>query len=175
MSFVKAAPQPCLFALFANWNDFTSGANPRDYAITYSLLPGYEQAFPRFKFAQYALYGQDVMSLSDKMKLTIGLRLELPTYVDVDEIKTHPLVAPLTFSEGRTVDTGVLPKNTVMASPRIGFNYDVKGDRSLQVRGGTGVFTGRVPTVWIVSQSAGALSQAANLFSPKRVRAWQIS
>jgi len=141
---------------FANWNDFITGQRPRDYAITYSLLPGYEQAFPRFKFAQYAVYAQDEIKFSDKLRVTAGLRLELPTYVDVDEIKTHPLVAPLTFSEGRTVDTGVLPKNTVMFSPRVGFNYDVKGDRSLQLRGGTGIFTGRVPTVWIVAQSGDA-------------------
>jgi outer membrane receptor for ferrienterochelin and colicin len=141
---------------FASWNDFVTGQRPRDYALTYSLLPGYEQAFPRFKFAQYALYAQDEITISEKLRLTAGVRLELPTYVDVDEIKTHPLVAPLTFSEGRTVDTGVLPKNSVMFSPRVGFNYDVKGDRSLQLRGGTGVFTGRVPTVWIVAQSGDA-------------------
>jgi hypothetical protein len=141
---------------FASWNDFITGQRPRDYAITYSLLPNYEQAFPRFKFAQYALYAQDEITISEKLRLTAGLRLELPTYVDVDEIKTHPLVAPLTFSEGRTVDTGVLPKNSIMFSPRVGFNYDVKGDRSLQLRGGTGIFTGRVPTVWIVAQSGDA-------------------
>jgi hypothetical protein len=141
---------------FATWNDFVNGANPRDYALTYSLLPGYEQAFPTFKFAQYAAYVQDEISISDRLRLTAGLRLELPTYLDVDEIRTHPLVAPLTFEEGRTVDTGVLPKNTVMFSPRVGFNYDVKGDRSIQLRGGTGIFTGRVPTVWIVAQSGDA-------------------
>lgn len=141
---------------FATWDDFINGQNPRDYAITYSLLPGYEQAFPRFKFAQYAAYFQDEMFINEKFKLTAGLRLELPTYVDVKEIRTHPLVAPLTFIDNRTVDTGVLPKNTVMFSPRLGFNYDVKGDRSLQVRGGTGIFTGRVPTVWIVAQSGDA-------------------
>jgi hypothetical protein len=141
---------------FASWNDFATGQKPRDYALTYSLLPGYEQAFPTFKFAQYAAYAQDEITINDRLRLTAGIRLELPTYLDVDEIKTHPLVAPLTFSEGRTVDTGVLPKNTIMVSPRVGFNYDVKGDRSLQLRGGTGVFTGRVPTVWIVAQSGDA-------------------
>jgi len=47
----------------------------------------------------------------------------------------------------------VLPKNTIMWSPRVGFNYDLYGDRSVQLRGGTGIFTGKVPFVWIVSQS----------------------
>ncbi|MBK5278960.1 MAG: TonB-dependent receptor [Bacteroidia bacterium] len=141
---------------FNSWTDFTSGANPRDFAYTYSLLPGYEQAFPSFKFAQYSAYAQDEMSINERFKLTAGIRLDMPTYIDVKEIQTHPLVAALTFEEGKTVDTGVLPKNRLMFSPRVGFNWDVKGDRSLQLRGGTGIFTGRVPTVWIVAQSGDA-------------------
>jgi hypothetical protein len=141
---------------FRNWNDFVTGVKPVDFAITYSLLPNYEQAFPRFKFAQYSIYGQDEMAINDKLKVTVGLRVDLPSYLNVKEIKTHPLVAPLAFENGETIDTGVLPKTSPLWSPRFGFNYDVKGDRSLQLRGGTGVFTGRVPTVWIVSQSGDA-------------------
>jgi hypothetical protein len=141
---------------FNSWDDFINGANPRDYAITYPLNEGYNQAYPRFKFAQYSVYGQDEISVNDRLKVTVGLRLDLPTYLDVSEIKTHPLVATLTFGDEGKIDTGVLPKNQIMYSPRVGFNWDVKGDRSLQVRGGTGVFTGRVPTVWIVAQAGDA-------------------
>jgi len=141
---------------FNSWDDFVNGANPRDFAYTYSLLPGYKQAFPSFKFAQYSAYGQDEMAINDNFKLTAGLRLDMPTYVNVQEIQSHPLVAGLSFENGKKVDTGVLPKNRIMISPRVGFNWDVNGDRSLQMRGGTGVFTGRVPTVWIVAQSGDA-------------------
>ncbi|HEY1061766.1 MAG TPA: carboxypeptidase regulatory-like domain-containing protein [Daejeonella sp.] len=141
---------------FNSWDDFVNGANPNDYAITYSLSPGYAQAFPTFKFQQYSAYFQDNFRVGEKLNITAGLRLELPTYPDVPEIKTHLLIAPLTFSEGRKLDTGVLPKERIMLSPRIGFNYDVKGDRSLQLRGGTGIFTTKVPFVWIVAQSGDA-------------------
>lgn len=141
---------------FRSWNDFISGVKPVDYAITYSLTPGYEQAFPRFKFAQASLYAQDEIVLSRKFRVTAGLRLDRNSYLDVAEIKTHPLVAALKFENGETINTGTLPKNRIIASPRLGFNWDVKGDRSLQVRGGTGVFAGRVPTVWIVAQSGDA-------------------
>ncbi len=141
---------------FRSWDDFVNGVKPLDYAITYSLTPGYQQAFPRFKFAQYSVYGQDEIAVTDKLKVTAGLRLELPTYLDVSEIQTHPLVAGLTFANDERINTGILPKNRLMWSPRIGFNYDVKGDRSLQLRGGSGIFTGRVPTVWIVAQSGDA-------------------
>jgi outer membrane receptor protein involved in Fe transport len=141
---------------FNSWADFVNGAKPNDYAITFSLSPNYEQAFSTFKFQQYAAYLQDAFSVGEKLKLTAGLRVELATYPDVPEIKTHPLVAPLTFANGRKIDTGVLPEEKILFSPRIGFNYDVKGDRSLQFRGGTGIFTTKVPFVWIVAQSGDA-------------------
>ncbi len=141
---------------FNSWDDFVSGARPNDYAITYSLSPGYAQAFPTFKFQQYSAYLQDAFRVGEKLNVTAGIRFELPTYPDVPEIKTHPLIAPLTFSQGRKLDTGVLPKERIMISPRLGFNYDIKGDRSLQLRGGTGIFTTKVPFVWIVAQSGDA-------------------
>jgi outer membrane receptor protein involved in Fe transport len=141
---------------FRSWEDFVAGVKPLDYAITYSLTPGYQQAFPRFKFAQYALYGQDEIAVTKNLRVTAGLRADLLTYLNVKEIQTHPLVANLTFADGEKINTGVLPKSKWMFSPRVGFNWDVKGDRSLQLRGGTGIFTGRVPTVWIVAQSGDA-------------------
>ncbi len=136
--------------------DFQNGANPVAYAITYSLLPGFQQAFPRYKTAQYSAYLQDEFAISPQFRLTYGLRAELNTYLNVSEVKTNPLVAAASFSDGRRVDTGVLPTNRVLFSPRVGFNWDVKGDRTLQIRGGAGVFTGKVPTVWLVSQSGDA-------------------
>jgi hypothetical protein len=141
---------------FNSWDDFINGANPNDYSITYSLLPNFEQAFPRVGFTQYSIYGQDEITLNSRLRVTAGLRFDLPTFPSVPEIKTHPLVADLTFADGRVIDTGVMPKTRVMISPRVGFNWDALGDRSLQVRGGTGVFTGRIPTVWIVAQSGDA-------------------
>ncbi|OUJ73140.1 TonB-dependent receptor [Hymenobacter crusticola] len=141
---------------FNSWSDFAEGRNPIDFALTYSLLPGYQQAFPRFKTAQGSIYAQDEYAVTDRLRITAGLRAELNAYLNVDEVKTHPLVAELNFTNGRKIDTGVLPKNRVLLSPRVGFNYDVKGDRTLQIRGGSGIFAGRVPTVWIVSQSGDA-------------------
>jgi hypothetical protein len=67
---------------------------------------------------------------------------------------TNPLLAALTFDNGIKLDQGKLPRNTIMWSPRVGFNWDIYGDRSLQIRGGTGIFTGKLPYVWAVSQSA---------------------
>ncbi|MCX2574194.1 TonB-dependent receptor [Pedobacter sandarakinus] len=144
------------FYTFRSWNDFITNQRPLQYSVTYPLTADGSQAFPSFKFAQYSAYIQDEFSISERFKLTAGLRVEQATYPDAAEIQTHPLVAAQTFANGKKVDTGVLPGNTLSYSPRLGFNWDVLGDRSLQVRGGSGIFTGRVPFVWIVSQSSDA-------------------
>jgi outer membrane receptor protein involved in Fe transport len=144
------------FYTFRSWNDFITGARPAQYTVTYPLTADGSQAFPSFKFAQYSAYVQDEFTVSDRLKLTAGLRAERASYPGVDEIRTHPLVASLTFNGGTKVNTGALPKNRILYSPRFGFNWDVNGDRSIQVRGGTGIFTGRVPFVWLVAQSGDA-------------------
>lgn len=141
------------YYVFNSWADFVNGAKPYNYALTFSLLPGFQQAFPSFKFAQFSAYAQDEIAVNKKFKFTFGLRLDQPRYLDVPEIKTNPFILDVTFINGTKINTGVLPKTTIMASPRLGFNYDIYGDRSLQLRGGTGVFTGKIPFVWIVSQS----------------------
>ncbi len=143
------------FYTFRTWNDFVTNQRPLQYTVTYPLTADGSQAYPSFKFAQYSAYLQDEFSVTDRLKLTAGLRVEQASYPDVTEVRTHPLIAGLNFG-GQRVDTGVLPENKVSFSPRFGFNWDVMGDRSFQVRGGTGIFTGRIPFVWIVSQSGDA-------------------
>ena len=56
---------------------------------------------------------------------------------------------PITNGEGKDLDNTKLPTDDAIVSPRLGFNWDVKGDKTFQVRGGTGLFTGRFPFVWI--------------------------
>ncbi|WP_293297873.1 TonB-dependent receptor [Pedobacter sp. UBA4863] len=135
-------------------NDFLTNQLPANYALTYSLEPGYAQAFPNFKSAQYSVYGQDEIQLTDRFKFAVGLRLDLPTYPKA--MKEHPLLANQTFANGMKLSTAELPKANLMFSPRASFNWDVKGDRSVQVRGGSGIFTGKFPFVWIVNQAGDA-------------------
>ncbi|UIR57600.1 carboxypeptidase regulatory-like domain-containing protein [Sphingobacterium sp. SRCM116780] len=153
------------YYLFNSWDDFVNGNKPANYALTYPLTADGSQAFPSFRFDQFSFFAQDQYTVNSKLKLTGGIRLELPTYPDVSEMKTHPLVADLTFANGLKLNTGAMPKSRLMVSPRIGFNYDALGDRSLIVRGGTGIFTGRIPFVWIVAQSGDAgMLQATKIF-----------
>jgi outer membrane receptor protein involved in Fe transport len=159
---------------FNSFADFQNGVKPTDFAYTYSLKKDYSQAFPQFKFAQYAVFFQDEITFNKKFRLTLGLRADRSGYPGVAEVKENPLVTPLVFDGGVTVNTGTLPKERILFSPRIGFNLDLHGDRSLQIRGGTGIFTGRVPYVWIVGQSGNSgmlqITQSfngqANTFGP---------
>ncbi len=150
------------YYVFNSWNDFVTNQKPINYAITYPLTADGSQAFPSFKFSQFSLYLQDDYTVNNKLKIMAGIRLELPSYPNVDEIKTHPMVANLNYaplpgsSDSTKINTGALPKTQVMISPRFGFNYDILGDRSIVLRGGSGVFTGRIPYVWIVAQSGDA-------------------
>lgn len=139
---------------FNSWDDFVNGAKPIEFAQTYSLSPNYEQAFPSYKFWQFSAYGQDEISLTDRLRVTAGVRFDLGTYPNV--LQEHPLVSALTFAHGERLNTGNLPKSRVAISPRFGFNWDMKGDRSLQLRGGAGIFTGKIPNVWIVAQAGDA-------------------
>lgn len=161
------------YYLFDSWDDFVNGNQASNYVLTYPLTPDGSQAFPSFRFNQLSFFLQDQYTFSNKFRLTGGIRFELPTYPGVDEIKTHPLVASLTFSEGIKLDTGKLPEQQWMVSPRIGFNYDVFEDQSMVLRGGTGVFTGRIPFVWIVSQSGDAgLLQTTEIYTGADVPAF---
>lgn len=144
------------YYVFNSWNDFVTNQKPINYALTYPLTSDGSQAFPSFKFSQISLYLQDDWTVNSKLKIMGGVRFELPSYPNVDEIKTHPIIDTLTFANGTHINTGALPSAQVMVSPRFGFNYDVLGDRSIVLRGGSGVFTGRIPYVWIVAQSGDA-------------------
>lgn len=132
--------------------------NPSQYAITHSFNRDWSQAFPQFDFHQVSIYLQNEMNFN-RFKLSYGLRVELPFYPSLDYNYSQQ-VADATFAEykgnGGKYDTRQLPSTTVMFSPRIGFNWDILGDRSLVLRGGSGFFTGRLPFVWIVAQAGDA-------------------
>ncbi len=127
----------------------------RRYQLTYSALPNAALPTATTKVAQPGVYIQDEMALmEDKLKLTVGLRVDMPIYGNTALENTA--VSNMTFKDADGTNmkfkTSELPKTNPLVSPRIGFNYDVKGDRSLQLRGGVGLFSGRPAFVWISNQ-----------------------
>jgi hypothetical protein len=104
-----------------------------------------------FDIGQLSIYAQDEFLLSQNLSLTAGLRVDFPIYFT--EPIGNPFVRELQLVDEKgnpeTVDQAKLPGATPLFSPRIGFNWNASGNRSTQIRGGTGIFTGRLPLVWI--------------------------
>jgi hypothetical protein len=137
---------------FASVDDFINGANPIAFGLTYSLLEGGKNPEAVLDFGLGGLYIQDEYAVSDRLKLTYGLRMDLPMYLN--ESLRNPAVEALSFKDNAGNEEKIImdwPTAAPLWSPRIGFNYDVKGDRTMQIRGGTGIFTGRLPFVWFTN------------------------
>jgi outer membrane receptor protein involved in Fe transport len=100
---------------------------------------------------QLGVYAQDELLASERVNLTLGLRVDFPMYYTdpVDNPFSRGLTALDAADNPETVDQSDLPGAKALFSPRFGFNWNASGDRRTQVRGGTGIFTGRVPFVWI--------------------------
>ena len=132
-------------------------------------LFGHEQAFggdqirlgdaaenlgPSFNAMQLAFYGQDEIQVNQNLKVTLGLRLDIPVFSDdppLDNTAFNNTTIPILENAGwdlKGARASQAPSTSLMFSPRLGFNYDVNGDKRTQLRGGLGVFTSRVPWVW---------------------------
>jgi hypothetical protein len=127
----------------------------RRYALTYSALEGGALPTATTRVMMPGAYLQDVISaLDDKLKITVGARIDVPVFGQT--ALENSLVNEMKFmnpaGDSVAFNTSELPKTNPLFSPRVGFNYDVKGDRSIQVRGGTGLFSGRPPFVWLSNQ-----------------------
>jgi len=105
----------------------------------------------KFNLGQLGLYVQEQFAINPRLTLSAGLRVDFPMYFTdpVDNPYSRSLTALNGEGETVEVDQSKLAGSTPLWSPRIGFNWDVTGDRSTQLRGGTGIFTGRLPFVWI--------------------------
>jgi len=115
-------------------NQYSRTDNPREGA--------------EFRAMQLGFYVQDEYQVNEGLKLTAGLRADIPIYLDEplanEDFNSSAIGRSLTGQNNND-----MPDPVVMFSPRIGFNWDVTGDRRTQLRGGTGIFTSRFPFVWV--------------------------
>lgn len=132
-------------------SDFINGNPAAAYTLRYSAV-GDSFPFAKIKASIYSVYVQDKFHVTDNFRLTYGLRADYDAFPT--SLAPNANAANLTFQGGTHVDVSKLPKNRVQLSPRVGFNWDVNGDQSTQIRGGSGLFTGSVPFVWISNQAS---------------------
>lgn len=141
-----------------NFSNYTASRVRAFYNLSdNSLSNNYNTPGAVFDVNMYSAYIQDEWSITDRLKLSPGIRF------DMAQLPVNPQTSPQTLDAtlntdsnfGKTYTYQPINQTTnnllgqVLFSPRLGFNYDVKGDGSLIVRGGTGAFTGRIPFAWL--------------------------
>lgn len=136
---------------FESLDEFFAETDP-DSAIAFDDAVGLgPYKGEKIDVGQLSFYAQDEYLISRDLRLTYGLRIDIPQYYT--EPVDNPFSRELTLldenDDPETVDQSKLPDAKPILSPRLGFSWDVRGDRSLVLRGGSGIFTGRLPFVWV--------------------------
>lgn len=113
----------------------------------YSALPGGSEPLQILKSDKIDLYFQDDFKVNDQLKITYGIRGTRVSFADT--ALENPVVNGLTFANGGKFNTGDMPDTQYLFEPRVGFNLDVAGNTKTIVRGGSGIFSGRPPLVFL--------------------------
>ncbi len=157
-SFFPGSNGVYVFNSLADFESSTTGLAPGAVSVAdpakiarfqyrYSALPGGAEPLQVLKSNKIDLYAQDTYKVNDDIKLTFGLRASRVSFEDT--ALENPAVTALTFAKGEKFNTGEMPKAQYLFEPRLGFNIDVKGDSKTILRGGTGIFSGRPPFVFL--------------------------
>ncbi|HSC52556.1 MAG TPA: TonB-dependent receptor [Phnomibacter sp.] len=156
------------YYVYNSLQDFISNKAPAVFSTTYSLVPGKSAVYAsQVKVGQLGFYAQDEWIVSPKFKLTAGIRFDKFSFPETPLENKAISALWLYDKNGKQVhyNNTVLPTTKIYTSPRVGFRYDVLGDKSTIVRGGTGLFTGRMPFVWLtnITQNSGMYQFAATI------------
>ena len=133
---------------YRSLDDFLTGAEPESVAFTVGYN-GSTMPSAQVRFNQYGLYLQDEWTASKNFKLNYGVRFDVLAFND-DDVLTNGEILAVDYG-GRHIDTGKWPSTGLNINPRVGFNWDILGDKSLTLRGGSGLFTGRLPLVFFTN------------------------
>ena len=127
---------------------------PESFAVTYGWN-GNLNPNAQVTFNQIGVYAQDEWTANEFLKLTYGIRFDDLIFNNSDIARNNAIYA-YDFRNGQKIDTGKWPNSKVQVSPRVGFVWDVYGDKTLKVRGGTGLFQGRLPLVYFTNMPTNA-------------------
>jgi hypothetical protein len=156
----------------ASYSDFD-----RSFSLVDQTTGDDTEAAAKFKAMQLAFYAQDEWQVNDNFKLNLGLRLDIPIFTTdpAENQYFNGTTIPLLEAQGydlKGATVGTAPKAALMFSPRVGFNWNVKGEDNIQVRGGIGIFTSRIPLVWPGGmynnngRTVGGTGNGAGIFNP---------
>ncbi|MGE0454682.1 MAG: carboxypeptidase regulatory-like domain-containing protein [Vicinamibacteria bacterium] len=151
----------------ANPNRTTSPVTLRTFQVRWMNIPGLDKPIQPLEVWYTGAFAQDEWQVNRDFKLTYGVRFDVPFFGDTGFTNANADALAFRDEDGNSVQyqTGELPGANVQISPRAGFNWDVKGDRTLQVRGGSGILSGPPIYVWLSNQigNTGVLTGFAQL------------
>ncbi|PKP34076.1 MAG: TonB-dependent receptor [Bacteroidetes bacterium HGW-Bacteroidetes-17] len=133
---------------YASLDDFLNEGTPEIVNLTYGY-DGESNPAARIRTNKIGVYGQDDWSVTENFKLSYGLRID-GLFFNNSDLITNNAIAAIDYN-GRNINTGEWPSTNIIISPRIGFVWDTYGDKSLKVRGGTGIFSGNLPLVFFTN------------------------
>lgn len=138
---------------YSSVDDFVNGAAPEVVCLTYGY-DGEKNPAARVQFSKLGLYAQDDWNPTENFKLTYGVRFD-GLFFNNSDLMTNKAILDLDYYDSnndvRHIDTGKWPSAGISVSPRVGFKWDVLNDKSLTLRGGTGLFVGRLPLVFFTN------------------------
>lgn len=135
-------------------SDFLGNKPPVYFAYTYSLEPGVAAPYSAaLKIGTLGVYVQDEFAVNDNFKVTYGVRVDKSIYLEDPEENPQVTALQLPDKNGNltSYSTGKWPRTPILVSPRAGFRWNVESDNSLIIRGGAGVFTGKIPYVYLTN------------------------
>lgn len=140
---------------YSSLDDFLNGAAPEIVNLTYGYN-GEKKPAARVRFSQASIYAQDEWSVRENFKLTYGVRFDGLFFNNKDVVTNNAILKLNYYPKAKDfkethIDTGKWPGAQLAISPRVGFNWDVFNNKSLKVRGGTGLFSGRLPLVFFTN------------------------
>jgi hypothetical protein len=141
----------------ANWDTCSRATSPvslNRFQVRYANIPGMTKPLQPLDVTYSGIYAQDEWRVMPKLTLTGGVRVDVASFGATGF--TNPTTNAMTFRDenGNPVQyqSQKLPDANPLFSPRLGFNYDLRGNGMTTIRGGTGIFTGRPAYVWISNQ-----------------------
>jgi hypothetical protein len=133
---------------YTSLDDFLNEGTPEIVNLTYGY-GGETNPAARIRTNKIGIYGQDEWKVNAFFTLSYGLRID-GLFFDNNDLITNQAIFDIDYS-GRNINTGEWPAANIIFSPRIGYVWDVLGDKSLKVRGGTGLFAGNLPLVFFTN------------------------
>ena len=133
---------------YTSLDDFIQGAAPEIVCLTYGYN-GENEPASRVQYNKLGFYLQDEWNVRSDFKVTAGIRFD-GLFFDNSDLMTNNAILNLDYN-GRHIDTGKWPGSSLTVSPRVGFTWDILGDNTLKLRGGSGLFSGRLPLVFFTN------------------------